>query len=212
MKNMKVLLLSPHTDDVELGAGATVAKLIEEGHNILWIVFSTAKESVPKRFPEDTLKKEFLEVVKKMGLKEENYTIKNFRVRYFHERRQDILEDLIKIRNQFNPDLVMMPSLNDFHQDHHIIAEEGLRAFNKNSNILGYELPWNKINFSPTLFSKIDEAHLKKKLETIKCYETQINLKRRYFSEEFIKGLAKVRGVQSNTDYAEAFEVIRWRM
>ncbi len=209
MKKIKILLLSPHTDDVELGAGGTVARFLEEGHDVKWVVFSVAEDSVPGGFPRDALKKEFLEVAKKLGL--EKYTIYDFKVRCFHEKRQEILESLIKIRQEFSPDLVIMPSLNDFHQDHHVVAMEGLRAFNKRSNILGYEIPWNKIGFSPTFFFRLSERHVKRKMDMLSCYNTQKSMKRGYFSEDFIRGLARVRGVQSDNDYAEAFEVIRWR-
>ena len=54
----KILILSPHTDDAELGAGGTILQLINQGCNIRWIVFSTAEESVPKGFTKDSLKKE----------------------------------------------------------------------------------------------------------------------------------------------------------
>ena len=72
---MRILILSPHTDDAELGCGGSITKFIEEGHEILWVVFSTAEESLPKGLPKDTLKKEFLSVMKDLGLKEENYKI-----------------------------------------------------------------------------------------------------------------------------------------
>ena len=66
----KVLILSPHTDDAELGCGGTISKLIEDGHSILWVCFSTAEESLPKGFPPDSLKKEFLNVTSFLGLNE----------------------------------------------------------------------------------------------------------------------------------------------
>jgi len=207
---MKILILSPHTDDAELGCGGTICKFLEEGNDILWIVFSTAEDSIPKNLPTDTLKKEFLNVVKTLGLKDENYIIHDFRVRRLHEKRQEILEELIKIRDDFKPDLVISPSLKDFHQDHQVVANEALRAFRKHSNIIGYELPWNHITFDTTFFVKLKNEHLRKKLNLIKNYKSQIQLRRNYFSEEYIMGLAKIRGVSCNSDYAEAFEVIRW--
>jgi len=207
---MKILILSPHTDDAELGCGGTICKFLEESNDILWVVFSTAEDSVPKNLPKDTLKKEFLNVVKTLGLKNENYIIHDFKVRRLHEKRQEILEEMIKIRESFKPDLVLSPSLKDFHQDHQIVANEAVRAFRKHSNIIGYELPWNHITFDTTLFVKLKDEHLRKKLNLIKNYKSQIQLRKNYFSEEYIMGLAKIRGVSCNSDYAEAFEVIRW--
>lgn len=207
---MKILILSPHTDDAELGCGGTICKFLEEGHDILWIVFSTAEKSLPKNLPKDILKKEFLNAVKAVGLKEKNRVIHNFNVRSLHEKRQEILEELIIVRDSFKPDLVIIPSLKDFHQDHQVVANEAVRAFKKHSSIIGYELPWNHITFDTTLFVKLDKKYIDKKHSLLQNYNSQISLSRNYFSKEYIFGLAKVRGVQCDSDYAEAFEVIRW--
>ena len=75
----------------------------------------------------------------KLGIKEKNLVIFNYQVRKLNYSRQDVLEDLIKLRNINDFDLVLTPSLQDIHQDHATIAQESLRAF-KNTTILGYEL------------------------------------------------------------------------
>jgi Uncharacterized proteins, LmbE homologs len=67
---MKVLILSPHTDDAELACGGSIIKFLQEGHELLWVVFSVAEESLPKFLPKDTLKKEFLEITKHLKLNE----------------------------------------------------------------------------------------------------------------------------------------------
>jgi len=207
-----ILILSPHTDDAELGCGGGIAKFVEEGHEILWVVFSTAEESLPEGLPKDTLKKEFLKVVRDLNLKGRNYKIYSFKVRHLQENRQDILEELIKIRNDFNPDLVIIPSLNDYHQDHRVVASEAVRAFKTNASIIGYELPWNHITFHTNLFIKLDKHYVEKKFKLLQNYKSQFAKKRNYFSREYVFGLAKVRGIQCNAEYAEAFEVIRWMM
>lgn len=205
-----ILILSPHTDDAELGCGGGIAKFVEGGHKILWIVFSTAEESLPKALPKDILEKEFLGVITGLSLKEENYKIFDFKVRYLHEHRQEILEELINIRKGFNPQIVIGPSLNDFHQDHQVVANEMVRAFKTLSSIICYELPWNHVTFNTQLFIKLKSEHMIKKSKMLKNYKSQLTKRRTYFSEEFIYGLAKTRGVQCNSEYAEAFEVIRW--
>ncbi len=208
MKN--VLILSPHTDDAELGSGATISKFIAEGKNIFWIVFSTAESSLPEGMAHDTLENEFIDVVKKLELPMDNVIINHFKVRYLHEKRQEILEMLIKVRNSFKPDLVIGPSLNDFHQDHQIVANEMVRAFKSTSSIISYELPWNHITFNTQLFYKVSPEELAQKIEMLQSYNSQVIKNRPYFSEDFIKGLALTRGVQIKSQYAEAFEVIRW--
>jgi len=204
-----VYVLAPHTDDGELGAGGTISKLIEEGADIYYFAFSTAETSVPEGFPKDILKTEVMNATAKLGIKKENVIIYNYEVRKLNYARQEILEDLIKRRKLLKPDLVLMPSLNDIHQDHSTIAQEGLRAF-KGTTILGYELIWNNLTFNTTSFVKLDKKYIQAKCNSLKEYKSQGA--RNYMSEEFIFALAKTRGVQIGTQYAESFEVIRWVM
>ncbi len=207
---MRTLFISPHTDDVELGAGATLIKQLEGGNEILWVVFSTAETSLPEDTPKDTLRQEFLDVTRSIGLKENNYKIFDFQVRYLPSHRQEILEEMITMKKEFSPDLIIGPSLNDHHQDHEVVAKEMIRAFKDTSSIICYELPWNHLQFNTQLFVKIDEKHVDKKIDLLKKYESQIKLDRAYFSEEYIRGWARMRGVQVKAEFAEAFEVVRW--
>ena len=130
----------------------------------------------------------------------------DYQVRKLNYSRQDILEDLMKHKKKLKPDLVLMPSLNDIHQDHSTIAQEGLRAF-KGSTILGYELIWNNLTFNTTSFVNLEEKHIQKKCDSLKEYTSQAS--RDYMSEDFIFSLAKTRGVQIGVKYAESFEVVR---
>jgi len=208
---MKVLLLSPHTDDIELGAGGTVIKLLEEkGNDICWAVFSICEDAVPEGLPPDTLKKEFVSVASRLGIR--NCHIYNFPNKDFPQHRQEVLTRLDTIKAEFKPDLVISPSLHDFHQDHKTIAEEAVRAFKRDAGIIGYELPWNNLVFSPQLTVKLTEKHMQVKWEILSIYKSQLTLQRSYFSKEFIFGWAKMRGAQLNCNYAEAFEVVRWMM
>ena len=204
-----VLVLAPHTDDGELGAGGTIAKLIEEGASVYYAAFSTAAASVPKGFAKDILKVEVKDATKKLGIKPENLLIFDYEVRKLNYARQEILEELIMLRAQTQFDLVLMPSLKDIHQDHSTIAQEGMRAF-KNTTVLGYELIWNNLSFDTTSFIKLDKEHIQAKCDALKAYKSQNG--RPYMSEDFIFSLAKTRGVQIGTEYAEAFEVVRWVM
>jgi len=205
LKNIYVL--APHTDDGELGAGGAIAKFIERGINVFYFAFSTADTSVPEGFPKGILKTEVRRATSKLGIREENVVIYNYEVRKLNYARQEILEDLIRHKKTCMPDLVFMPSLNDIHQDHSTIAQEGLRAF-KNTTILGYELIWNNIMFNTTSFIKLEKHHIQSKCDALKEYKSQG--KRDYMSDEFIFSLAKARGVQIGAKYAESFEVIRW--
>lgn len=202
-----ILVLAPHTDDGELGCGGSIARFLENGANVYYAAFSTAEESIPQGLPKDILKTEVIKATSRLGIKPENLILFNYSVRKLSYSRQEILEELVAIKNKIPVDLVLMPCLNDIHQDHLTVAQEGLRAF-KQVSVLGYELIWNNLTFNTNAFIKLNKEHIIKKVDALKEYKSQE--KRDYMSEEFIFSLAKARGVQIGSEYAEAFEVIRW--
>lgn len=208
MNFKRILFLGAHPDD-EFGCSGSLIRFIEEGKEVNFAVFSFCEESISNGFPKDVLKAELDNSLKIIGINPENVFKYNFKVRKFPQFRQEILEELIILKKQINPDLVLLPSVSDVHQDHHTISIEGHRAF-KHNTILGYELPMNTITFKHACFVRIEEKHLARKIESVKCYESQYH--RPYISEEFIRGLAKIRGVQADENIAEAFEVIRFKI
>src|SRR2546430_17525790 len=143
----RVLVLAPHTDDGEFGAGGTMARLVEAGSEVRYVAFSIATRSLPEGFPPDTLAREVKDATAELGITAENLTVHDFDVRTFPERRQDILELLVALWEDWRPDVVFQPSHHDVHQDHQTVAQEGLRAF-KRTTLLGYEIPWNNYEFS----------------------------------------------------------------
>ncbi len=211
---MKILILSPHTDDAELGCGGSIVKFLDEGHKISWAVFSTAEEALPEALPaglpKDSLRREFRSVIENLGLREDRCKVYNFKVRSLHQHRQEILEELVKIKSELDPNVVIGPSVNDLHQDHQVVANEMIRAFKTSSSIICYELPWNHISFITQMFVKLKKNYVTRKCEILEEYQSQRMKNKLYFSRQFIYGLAKTRGVQCNSKYAEAFEVVRW--
>lgn len=203
----RILILSPHTDDSELGCGGTAARFIEEGRDVRVVAFSACEDSLPENFSPDTLSTEWHAALDVIGIPRTNRTLLSFPVRHFPVHRQDILQHLIPLRDSWKPDLVFLPSNQDLHQDHRTIAEEGLRAF-KGTSILGYEIPWNNVSFETRSFIHLEKRHIEKKIAAMKCYESQSF--RGYADPDFIFSLAKTRGVQIEVPYAEVFEAIRW--
>ncbi len=208
IKNKKrILILAPHTDDGELGCGGTISRFAEEGNDVYYIAFSTAEQSLPPNFPSNTLEIEVKAATKVLGILPKNLVIFKHEVRKLNYIRQEILEELIKLRKDIQPSLIFLPSPNDLHQDHHTVSEEGIRAF-KNSSILGYELLWNNISFNTQSFVILSEKHVNTKVKALMEYKSQHH--RKYLTKEFITGWARTRGTQINADFAEAFEVVRW--
>ena len=203
----KVLVLAPHTDDGELGCGATIHKLSEAGAEVFYVAFSICTRSLPEHLHPMTLAEEVKKATELLGVKKENLILYDYDVRHFPAIRQTILEEMVALEKQIKPDLVLMPCSTDIHQDHQTIYAEGLRAF-KRTTILGYELPWNNLSFTTNTFVTLNENNVQQKIKALNEYESQKS--RSYLNADFIRSLAKTRGVQIAADYAEAFELIRW--
>jgi LmbE family N-acetylglucosaminyl deacetylase len=203
----RLLVLAPHTDDAEIGAGGLVGTLVAGGIQRRYVAFSTCEASVPAGFPPDVLAGECRQAARQLGFRDEEVSLRSFTVRRFPERRQDILEEMVALRREFDPDLVLCPSRFDVHQDHQVIHDEARRAF-KDRTLLGYELPWNCIDFSTALLVTLSEDALRNKQAAFACYRSQAF--RPYGDGSAIEQLARLRGGQAGARYAEAYEVIRW--
>lgn len=194
---MRILLIGAHTDDVELGCGASIPYLQRRGHELFHVVFSHITQT------SDTLYEEWGKSMEVLGLLNKcvNYS---YITRIFHENRNEILNNLYYLKKDFNPHLVFTHSPTDRHQDHQVVAQETLRCFNDVS-VLFYELPWNDISFSPNVFIETNPEYLDIKMQALTCYKSQIDLNRHYFKSTFISGQARMRGVQAGVVLAEAF-------
>ncbi len=202
----RVLVLAPHTDDGEFGCGGTMARLVEAGSEVRYVAFSIATKSLPEGFPPDTLAREVREATTELGIVEANLVVHDFDVRTFPERRQDILELLIELWEDWQPEAVFQPSLHDIHQDHQVVAAESLRAF-KRTTILGYEIPWNNFDFSYQWYCALERSHIERKAAALAKYASQRH--RRYSDPEYIWNVARTHGINVNREYAEVFEVYR---
>jgi LmbE family N-acetylglucosaminyl deacetylase len=202
----RVLVLAPHTDDGEFGCGGTMARLVDAGCEVRYVAFSIATKSLPAGFPPDTLAQEVREATRELGIPEANLRVHDFEVRTFPERRQDILELLIELWEEWRPEAVFQPSLHDVHQDHQVVAAEGLRAF-KRTTILGYEIPWNNFDFAYQAYAALERTHLERKTAALARYASQQH--RRYSDREYIWNVARTHGINVNREYAEVFEVYR---
>lgn len=203
----KILVLAPHTDDGELGCGGSIAKFCAAGKEVYYAAFCLCSKSLPATLPANTLELECRKATATLGIPASNLILFNYEVRNLPQFRQQILEELLQLNATINPDLVLLPAASDIHQDHQVIHQEGMRAF-KNVTFAGYELPWNNYSFHTNFFIRLSEVELNKKVESLKSYQSQSH--RNYMQEDFTRSLAKVRGVQANTAYAEVFEIYKW--
>ena len=189
----RILVLAPHTDDAELGAGGSMAKWLEAGVDLHVAVFSTAEDSLPAGSSPSQLADECNASLDVLGVKPENRTILHYPVRKLGYHRQEVLENIVELARRLDPGWILIPSGSDLHQDHATIHDEAMRAF----------------TFSASAFVTLERHHLDTKWEALTKYTSQLEMGRPYFTREFHESLARVRGLQVKHDWAEAFELIR---
>src|SRR6184192_3014762 len=183
-----------------------MARLVDDGADVRYVAFSIATRSLPEGFPPDTLAQEVRDATAQLGVAASNLTVHDFDVRTFPEHRQEILELLVALWEEWRPDVVFQPSHRDIHQDHQVIAAEGLRAF-KRTTILGYEIPWNNYDFAYQAYFALQESHIEKKVAALAKYASQQH--RRYANPEYVWNVARTHGINVNREYAEVFQVYR---
>jgi len=198
---MKVLMVSPHADDAEIGCGGLISKLRVDG-NVIWSVYFAPCTEDPLNV--DHLE-QHREAVKLLGIDKliEYKYPRNILENY----KQEIRDILFKINQEFQPFLVLCPSLHDFHQDHQVVADCCLTIF-RNSIILGYESIASCPTFSPNVYITLSKLNARRKMQVFKCYKSQIQGRPSYFTPDAFLAHLKVRGAQVRVPYAEAYEFV----
>ena len=133
-----------------------------------------------------------------------NINIKNTKIG--PERRQEILETLLRINKDFKPDIVFVPSTHDIHQDHQVITNEAIRAF-RTSTILGYNEPWNMTHIVSNYFVVLEVTDTEAKLNALDEFKSRSHIP--YFNREYQKSILRYNGIKIKEFEAEALEVIR---
>lgn len=195
-----ILCLGAHSDDIEIGCGGSILRLLEENQNteVYWIVFSA--DSKRKKEAESSADL-FL-----AGAKKREIRVKNFRESFFPYIGADIKEYFEELKQQVSPDLIFTPFREDLHQDHRLLAELTWNTF-RDHLILEYEVvKYDGDLGSPNFFVPLNEPTCRKKIETIfKCFKTQGS--RSWFTEDLFSSIMRIRGVECNApdEFAEAF-------
>jgi LmbE family N-acetylglucosaminyl deacetylase len=196
----KILCLGAHCDDIEIGCGGTILKLIEEYDNPIfyWVVFSSNDLRIKEALKSANL---FLQ-----GAKVKNIVIKNFRNSFFPFVGAEIKEYFEQLKSDFDPDLIFTHYREDRHQDHRLISDLTWNSF-RDHLILEYEIPkYDGDIGNPNFFCPLGDDICRKKIRHIlDVFDTQKN--RTWFTEDTFLSLLRLRGVESNSPnkYAEAF-------
>src|SRR3954467_13886483 len=196
----RILALGAHADDIEIGCGGTILRLLEENSatDVHWVVFGASGQ---RRTEAPQSANRFL-----ANARRKEIVVKEFRDGYFPyigDEIKDLFEDL---KRQFLPDLILTHRREDLHQDHRVISELTWNTF-RDHLILEYEIPkYDGDLGSPNLFVHLDAATGRRKTNHIvQLFQTQHN--RHWFTEDTFLALMRLRGIESGAPdgYAEAF-------
>ena len=182
----------------------------EQGTEAYYVALSDCQDAIPEGFDKDTLRRECIAATSKLGINESNVEILSFENKNFNSYRREIFDTLESIKEKIRPDLTFVPCSFDSHQDHQVVTEESKRVFRREYSLLGYEEPWNNTRMSTDFFVSLSSSNIENKISALNCYGSQSFQKKSYFSDDYIWGLAKTRGVQISKSFAEAFEIIKY--
>lgn len=204
-EGLNLLLLGAHCDDIEIGCGATVLKLIQNYkiRHVKWVVFA----STPEREKEARACAEhFLNEVPSKEI-----VIKDFRDGFLPQMKSEIKTLFEEIKTSFNPDVVFTHYQHDLHQDHRLLSELAWNTF-RNHLILEYEIPkYDGDLGNPSVFVEIDSRIAERKINALMdCYTTQ--KKKHWFDRDTFYSIMRIRGMQGACQYAEAFYVRKLKL
>jgi LmbE family N-acetylglucosaminyl deacetylase len=200
LRNQTIIAIAPHLDDIELGCGGTVYEL-GKNNTIYYVGLS-----LPPLVERDVLMQEFHAAVHCLNIDPQKIILRDYDPRNLFDARMDILQLFYDLNKDMKPALVLAPNGRDIHQSHEVTYAEARRAF-KYTTILGYELPWNSMEFSMDVFVTLPPDAVAAKVAAINAYKTQ--MERVFFANNIVEDLARVRGKQIGREFAECFENIR---
>jgi LmbE family N-acetylglucosaminyl deacetylase len=197
----RVLFLGAHPDDIELGCGALIHH-IKTFSDVLCVTLSdNQKNPLLKNVLEEHYKS-----MKLLGVPKEKIILGQFTTRIFHDSRQEILEYFLKLRRDFNPDIIFVHSKQDIHQDHNTMTEEALRAF-RGITVLGFDVVRSSYGFFPHFLVEVTEEDVNAKLDALSQYETY--QEKYYFNRDVLRATMIRHGTLAECSFAEGFDILR---
>ena len=205
---LKLLCLGAHGDDIEIGAGGTIRRLLGErpGSEVFWTVLSgggTPREAEARASAAAFVAGAATSAVEVLG----------FRDGFFPHSGASLKEYFESLKSRVAPDLVLTHTDRDAHQDHRLVCELTYNTF-RDHLILEYEIPkWEPDLGTPNLFVALDEAVIQMKIELLMTHFGTQRAKD-WFDRDLFLGLARIRGMQcrSPSRFAEAFHVRKVRL
>ena len=197
---LRLLAIGAHSDDIEIGCGGTVLKLIEQGwlSEVCWVVLTGETERAA-------------EAGQSAGallgdVPRKHVILKDFRDGYFPYDGAKIKQFFEELKGELSPDVILTHQRSDLHQDHRVTCELTWNTF-RDHLILEYEIPkYDGDMRAPNVFVTLDESLCRQKIDHLMAHFGSQTPKR-WFREDLFWGLLRLRGMECNshTSYAEAF-------
>jgi LmbE family N-acetylglucosaminyl deacetylase len=195
----KILCLGAHSDDIEIGCGGTIMRLLEEMRTeFYWIVFCADKRRAreAKASAQSILK----------NAQKKKIVVKKFHNGFFPYQGEVIKKYFESLKREFSPDLIFTHYRDDRHQDHRTISDLTWNTY-RNHLILEYEIPKYDGDFgTPNFFFKIPNEICKRKKDLLMEYYGS-QQEKHWFKEELLYAIMRLRGMETGgaSEYAEAF-------
>ena len=196
-----VLCIGAHPDDIELGCGALIADISDQT-NVVCVTLSDNQENPLLT----NLVEEHRESMRILGVKPENDILYQFTTRRFQSVRQDILEVMLDLKKRYHPEVVLVHTGQDIHQDHKTITEEALRAF-RGTTLLGFDVLRSSYGFFPNFLVEVSEEGVQTKIKALQAYTTYQD--KYYFDQNIIHATAIRHGALAERPFAEGFDILR---
>jgi LmbE family N-acetylglucosaminyl deacetylase len=195
-----VLLLGAHSDDIAIGCGGTVLRLLaaNPGASVYWIVFSGQGNRAQEA---EASAARFLEAATTKTVE-----VHQFRDGFFPSEHALIKSYFEELKGKVDPDLIFTHYRDDLHQDHRVVSELTWNTYRRHT-VLEYEVPkWDGDLGGPNVYAPLSEEQARRKVKILmECFGTQRG--KHWFDEETFNGLMRLRALECNAESkrAEAF-------
>ncbi len=195
----RVLAIGAHPDDIELGCGGTLAKLVSQGVEVMALVLTAGKRGADtEQFDRVT---ETTTALKLLGV--QNIVFGDFPDTYLYARFNDVVKCIEENVQFFKPDRVYTMFKDDRHQDHETTFKASIIASRNVRQVLSYETPSSWPNFIPSMFEEIEPEFMEKKVQALQVHESQAN--RNYTQAGHLTISSQFRGAQIGLGPSEGF-------
>lgn len=197
----RVLFIGAHPDDIEIGAGALIAHIINQT-DVICVTLSDNQKNPDLM----NVVNEHYHSMDVLGVIKENIILSTFETRRFPHFRQEILENLISLNNFYKPDIIFTHTRSDIHQDHLVVMEECLRAF-RGITVFGFDVLRSTYGFFPNFLVEVFSEDVDKKISALSEYKTYAS--KYYFSKDITRSTLIRNGALAERQFAEGFDILR---